>query len=146
MEPTEVKPVVLKHEQLVIDALVRNGIVDSSRIRELMIELVDRIGMKLLEPDGTGPWTNPNASYCTIPGNRGVTCSAIIETSHIALHVWDEPNPAKFHLDVYTCSCLDPEWVFGWMADHFDPVSAHGYFIDRDNDRVTIKGEINKVW
>jgi S-adenosylmethionine/arginine decarboxylase-like enzyme len=140
------KMVVLKHEQMVIDALVDNGIVDAKTIRELMVELISRIGMELLTPDGTVPWTNPNAAYCFIPGNRGVTCSAIIQTSHIAMHVWDECQPAKFHLDVYSCSKLDPDAVFAWMADHFAPVSAQGYFIDRDNDKVTIKNEIVKVW
>ena len=26
-----------------------------------------------------------------MPGNRGITAVAIIETSHIAMHIWDEP-------------------------------------------------------
>ena len=26
-------------------------------------------------------------------GNRGITGIAVIETSHIAIHVWDEFNP-----------------------------------------------------
>ena len=39
-----------------------------------------------------------------MPGNRGVTAFAIIETSHIAMHIWDEPNPALVQLDVYTCA------------------------------------------
>ena len=29
-----------------------------------------------------------------MPGNRGITAVAIIETSHITMHIWDEPNPA----------------------------------------------------
>lgn len=139
-------PVVLKHEHMIIDALVRKANVDSTVIRVLVAELVERIGMKLLVPDGMGPWTNPVASYCSIPGNRGVTCTAIVETSSCVLHAWDECYPHKFHLDVYSCSDLDVEAVFAWMADHFEPISAQGFFLDRDHDRIVVKNEIVKVW
>ena len=27
--------------------------------------------------------------YCKMEGNRGITGIAVIETSHIAIHVWD---------------------------------------------------------
>jgi S-adenosylmethionine/arginine decarboxylase-like enzyme len=30
----------------------------------------------------------------------------MIETSHIALHIWDEPNPAEIQFDLYTCGLL----------------------------------------
>ena len=33
-------------------------------------------------------------------GNKGLTAFAIIETSHIAMHIWDEPV-ALLQLDVY---------------------------------------------
>ena len=48
----------------------------------------------------------PYASYVTKDGNRGLTCVVMIETSHIALHVWDEPYPAEIQFDLYTCGEL----------------------------------------
>ena len=32
---------------------------------------------------------------------------AIIETSHIAMHIWDEPKPALMQFDVYSCGEFD---------------------------------------
>ena len=46
----------------------------------------------------------PFASYVTKEGNRGVTGMAMIETSHIAIHVWDEYEPALVQCDVYSCA------------------------------------------
>jgi S-adenosylmethionine/arginine decarboxylase-like enzyme len=48
----------------------------------------------------------PFASYVTQEGNRGLTCVVMIETSHIALHVWDEEEPAFVQFDLYTCGRL----------------------------------------
>ena len=46
----------------------------------------------------------PYASYVTQEGNRGVTGVVMIETSHIAIHVWDEIDPALVQCDVYSCA------------------------------------------
>jgi S-adenosylmethionine/arginine decarboxylase-like enzyme len=67
-------------------------------------QLVDKIGMNIL--------MGPYAVYSDMEGNQGLTAVTIIETSHIALHVWDEAEPALMQLDVYTCSALDINDVF----------------------------------
>ncbi len=46
----------------------------------------------------------PYASYVSKEGNRGVTGVVMIETSHIAIHVWDEIDPALIQCDVYSCA------------------------------------------
>jgi S-adenosylmethionine/arginine decarboxylase-like enzyme len=51
-------------------------------IVDWMRDFVESIGMKIL--------MGPFAKYLDIPGNRGLTVAAIIETSHIVLHSWDE--------------------------------------------------------
>jgi S-adenosylmethionine/arginine decarboxylase-like enzyme len=48
----------------------------------------------------------PYASYVEVPGNKGLTAAVMIETSHIAFHVWDEEDPALLQFDLYTCSTL----------------------------------------
>ncbi len=40
--------------------------------------------------------------------NRGITAISVIETSHIAMHVWDEPQPALMQLDIYSCAEFNP--------------------------------------
>ena len=43
-------------------------------------------------------------SYVSKEGNRGVTGVVMIETSHIAIHIWDESKPALVQCDVYSCA------------------------------------------
>ena len=94
--------------------------------------LVDRIGMRLIDLPN-----NPNCFYMDTPGNRGLTCVGIIETSHIALHCWDENDPGLFQLDVYSCRDFDPQDV----VDHFqcfEPVKIEARFIDRERGLVEL--------
>jgi S-adenosylmethionine/arginine decarboxylase-like enzyme len=88
-----------------------------------MKSLVDKIGMKIL--------MGPYAVYSNMVGNRGLTAVTIIETSHIAMHVWDEETPAVMQLDVYTCSTLDIYDVFE-MLETFDPQKITYKYLDRD--------------
>jgi S-adenosylmethionine/arginine decarboxylase-like enzyme len=87
--------------------------------------LVDKIGMKIL--------MGPYAVYSDMIGNRGLTAVTIIETSHIAIHVWDEVDPALMQLDVYTCSTLDIEDVFDALKQ-FDPMMIEYKYIDREHE------------
>ena len=76
-----------------------------------MQQLVDSIGMKTIQ--------GPFASYVTKEGNRGLTATVMIETSHIAMHVWDETDPGFMQFDLYTCSTLPVEKVIKNLEDHF---------------------------
>lgn len=93
-------------------------------------ELVDEIGMKVL--------AGPFVEYLDVPGNRGFTGVCIIETSHIAIHVWDEDMPSLMQVDVYTCGSLDIHKVFSKMKD-FNPLKIEYKFLDR----VTNLNEVN---
>ena len=95
------KPLVHKH--LIIRADVSKPLVNKNKSIKFLRRLIKAIDMKAMY--------GPTASYCKMPGNRGVTAFAIIETSHIAMHIWDEPNPALVQLDVYTCAEMDPNSV-----------------------------------
>jgi S-adenosylmethionine/arginine decarboxylase-like enzyme len=72
-------------------------------------------------------------------GNAGLTAVTIIETSHIAMHVWDEVTPALMQLDVYTCSTMDIKDVFA-MLDQFEPSKVEYKYIDREHD-LTMVGQ-----
>lgn len=74
----------------------------------------------------------PYAIYSDMEGNQGLTAVTIIETSHIAMHVWDEIEPALMQLDVYTCSTLNIEDVFDAMAQ-FEPTKVEYKYIDREH-------------
>tara|TARA_B100000003_G_C10822960_1_gene327672 strand:+ start:450 stop:713 length:264 start_codon:yes stop_codon:yes gene_type:complete len=76
--------------------------------------------------------SGPHVAYCAVPGNRGVTGVVVIETSHIALHVWDETAPALLQLDVYTCSELDPKIIADCLHE-WRPTTIEYKFLDRDS-------------
>ncbi len=74
----------------------------------------------------------PVSVYCNKLGNRGITAFAIIETSHIVLHTWDEDTPATLQLDVYTCSELEVDLVVKALSI-FQPLKLDYKFLDREH-------------
>ncbi len=86
------------HNQLLVNGYTNSAWKSETSAVEWMQSLVDSIDMKTIQ--------GPYASYVEKEGNRGITCIVMIETSHIALHVWDEPSPAEVQLDLYTCGEL----------------------------------------
>jgi S-adenosylmethionine/arginine decarboxylase-like enzyme len=115
---TIVAPLI--HRHLIIRATVTNPPVDCAAVHVWLCEL---IGMHLL----AGPIT----ARVEDVGNQGVTGVCIISTSHIAVHVWDEPDPAVIQLDVYTCAELDPHLVIRHL-DQFKPTHVDTHYLDRD--------------
>ena len=66
-------------------------------------------------------------------GNCGMTSLAIIETSHIALHIWDEFSPGLMQLDVYSCADFNPTDVFEMINRTFQAVKMEYKFLDREH-------------
>ena len=114
---------MLIHRHLIVRALVTKPPVDCVAVDTWLCELCELIGMNLL----AGPIT----AYVDTVGNRGVTGVCIISTSHIAVHVWDESDPAVIQLDVYTCARLDPHLVIGHLQV-FEPTHIDTHYLDRD--------------
>lgn len=119
----------LVHKHLIIRAEVNKPPTNPIFIEAWLLDVVSAIGMKVCK--------GPIAHYVDMPGNRGVTGVVIIETSHIALHVWDEPNPGLMQLDVYTCGPLDPQIIFD-MIEEFDPVQVEYTYLDREKGLIDI--------
>jgi S-adenosylmethionine/arginine decarboxylase-like enzyme len=115
---------VLEHKHLIVRAELNDPPYSSIEIKEWMKRLVDKIGMNIL--------MGPYAVYSDMEGNQGLTAVTIIETSHIALHVWDEAEPALMQLDVYTCSSLDINDVFSAIQE-WDPTKIEYKYIDREH-------------
>jgi S-adenosylmethionine/arginine decarboxylase-like enzyme len=114
----------LVHKHVIIRAEVLNPPTIEKLASEHVKDLIERIGMKLL--------MGPYAKYVTMPGNRGLTVAAIIETSHIVMHTWDESDPAIVQLDVYTCGPFDPAIVFSWLQQ-YNPIKIDHKYIDREH-------------
>ena len=103
---------------------------DLNKVSDWIRSLIKKIQMKLL----AGPYT----TYVNELGNKGMTSVAIIETSHIALHIWDETNPGLMQLDVYSCADFSPHDVFDEVEKMFDTKKIEYKFLDREKELVEV--------
>ena len=117
---------LLVHKHLLVRAEVKAPIVNKNKAIKFLRTLIKAINMKAMY--------GPTASYCKMKGNRGVTAFAIIETSHVAMHIWDEVDPALVQLDVYSCADMDPNEVIEIIKQELDTVKIEYKFLDREHD------------
>jgi S-adenosylmethionine/arginine decarboxylase-like enzyme len=124
---------MLVHKHLIIRTEVLNPPgTDTEWVVDWLSDLVSKIGMKVL--------SGPYSEYVHVEGNKGATGIVIIETSHIAIHVWDEPDPALIQLDVYTCGPFDPHIVFDHIQQ-FNPVKMEYKYLDREHGLIEVDCE-----
>ena len=114
---------ILEHKHIIIRAEVSDPITKRNKAIKFLNKIIKAIGMKAMY--------GPTATYCKMLGNRGVTAFAIIETSHIALHIWDEVNPALVQLDVYSCSDFEPKKVLDILQE-LKPTKVEHKYLDRE--------------
>ena len=98
--------------------------------------IIKKLGMNLL--------AGPVSAYVDRKGLKGWTCLAAIETSHIAIHVWDEDTPVVVQFDIYTCGALDKEVVFNSLKA-FRPTKKNYRILDREYDIKTIEDGADAV-
>ena len=85
-----------EHKHLIIRATVYEPMATEKELKKWLKDLVKIIDMKIIK--------GPFAAYVSKGGNCGLTGIVMIETSHIAIHIWDEPTPALVQCDVYSCA------------------------------------------
>ena len=117
------------HKHLIIRAEVNNPPTSEKEIKKWLRNLVNKIDMKIIK--------GPYAGYVTKEGNRGVTGVVMIETSHIAIHVWDEDRPALVQCDVYSCAEFSMNEVLAEFVP-MDVVTIDKILLDRaDTLKIT---------
>ena len=121
---------ILHHNHLVVRAEMNNPPKCTNEMSLWVKNLVDKIGMKIL--------MGPYVVYSEMEGNRGLTAVAIIETSHVAFHFWDEVNPALAQVDIYSCSKFELSDIFESLQV-FEPVKVEYKYIDRDHNLTEIE-------
>lgn len=119
---------MIYHKHLLVNAKVNNAVKSEAQGIEFLRDLVERIDMKIIK--------GPFASYVNKEGNRGLTGIVMIETSHIAFHIWDEVRPGLVQFDLYTCGELNLEKVLGIFKETFEVASLEYVLFDRENGFV----------
>ena len=112
------------HKHLIIRAEANRVPTDEEQLTEWLKDFIETINMKIL--------MGPYVKYCKMEGNRGITGIAVIETSHIAIHVWDEPNPALMQIDVYSCAQFDVDEIAEKIKQDFDVVKLDYKYLNRE--------------
>ena len=121
---------LIEHKHLIIRAEVSNPPKDEIWVQNWLTMLVDKIGMKIAK----GPIT----AYVDMPGNEGITGLVAIETSHIAIHIWELLEPALIQLDVYTCSSLDKDMIFAEL-EQWNPTKVEWKYLDREFGLIEVE-------
>lgn len=121
------------HNHLLVNGYALIPPTDEGKTIEWMKNLVQSIDMKIIQ--------GPFASYVTKEGNRGLTAIVMIETSHIAMHVWDEEDPAFVQFDLYTCSTLPVEKVLKDLEDTFGLHNYQSMVLERSQGFKVIERE-----
>ena len=119
-----------QHKHLIIRAEVKRPPKTEKEIKQWLRKIVNKFDMKIIK--------GPYASYVTKEGNRGVTGVVMIETSHIAIHVWDETTPALIQCDVYSCAEFSSNEVLAEFLD-MEVTKIDHVLLDRANEIKTIK-------
>lgn len=121
------------HNHLLVNGYALIPPTDEGKTIDWMKNLVESIDMKIIQ--------GPFASYVTKEGNRGLTAIVMIETSHIAMHVWDEEDPAFVQFDLYTCSTLPVEKVLKDLEDTFGLHNYQSMVLERSQGFKVIERE-----
>jgi S-adenosylmethionine/arginine decarboxylase-like enzyme len=124
---------VALHNHLLLNGSATRPPKDEALTIEWMRQLVESIDMKVIQ--------GPFASYVTKEGNRGLTAVVMIETSHIALHVWDETDPAFIQFDLYTCSTLPIRKVIDNIVETFGLTNYRYKVLERSEGFKTVVEE-----
>ena len=121
-----------KHKHLIIRAEVNRPLKGEKETKQWLRKLVKKIDMKIIK--------GPYASYVSKEGNRGITGVVMIETSHIAVHVWDETTPALVQCDVYSCAEFSSNEVLAEFID-MEVTKIDHIMLDRADEIKTIGGQ-----
>jgi S-adenosylmethionine/arginine decarboxylase-like enzyme len=76
--------------------------------------------------------SGPYLAYNEKPGLEGWSGVCIIETSHVALHVWDREKPVIAQLDVYTCGSLESDVIYKYL-NKFNVLKHDAITLDREH-------------
>ena len=118
-----------QHKHLIIRAEVKRPLKTEKETKQWLRKIVKKIDMKIIK--------GPYASYVSKEGNRGITGVVMIETSHIAVHVWDETTPALVQCDVYSCAEFSSNEVLAEFID-MEVTKIDHIMLDRANGIKTI--------
>lgn len=122
------QPIVRDHKHIIIRAFVKHPPREARFLDAWCKDVISRVGMKVIG--------GPLVVYSDMEGNKGHTAIAILDFSHLSIHVWDEIDPALIEFDLFSCKDFDVNIVLQKLEE-FKVMSYSTLTVDRnDYDRV----------
>ena len=122
--PALVSPTYLIHKHLIISGKCKNQLRDIQATEQWMSRLISEIGMNIL--------IAPQAVYQDDDDNRGITCIAILTTSHCSLHTFEQDNEVMYNLCLYSCKQFDTKLVFNLIDELLNVVTFEHLVLERN--------------
>lgn len=127
----------LNHKHVLFKAKLSNPPTTELQVHRWIEAIVPEIGMEF--------FMGPYCKKSDLEGNKGITGIAVITTSHIALHTFDnDDGTADLQLDVYSCKCFDKKVVMDSLKILYGASEFQIVEIDRNN-QLTIEGKSNEI-
>lgn len=114
----------LNHKHIIVTAHITNPPIDDKIVNDWLIELVNKVNMKIL--------FGPHTTYCETVGNIGVTGVVCIETSHASIHIWNEASPPFLKFDLYSCKDFSTDDIINHL-NYFGLIDYEYMILDRNN-------------
>jgi S-adenosylmethionine/arginine decarboxylase-like enzyme len=126
------------HKHLIVNCLISKPPTDVSVVNDWLSRLVVKIDMQQLMA--------PRSIRCMTEGNEGITGDVVIETSHVAIHIWEKSEIPMIRLCLYSCKYFNEQHVFE-MLDEFGILEYGSILLDRNScvPAVLIKQEVDRV-
>jgi len=115
---------IRNHSHYIVRARISNLPKEASVLNDWIKDVVEAVGMKVV--------SGPMSYYSHDVGNQGFTSVAILDFSHIAIHVWDEEKPALLEFDLFSCKAFDTFEVVDMIDKQFGIISLSHMYVDRD--------------
>lgn len=112
------------HKHIVLTAAVNSPPKTEAEVISWLSDMVKAVDMNILD--------GPYASTSDVVNNEGITGVVIIDTSHIALHLWNNVTPAIIELDIFSCKDYDVSIPIDFL-NKFDINAINFRCIDRTN-------------
>lgn len=119
---------MLEYKHLIIRAELDNCPDNPEWVHEWLVNLVETIGMNILD----GPHVK---RVDTVIGNIGCTGVVVIETSHVAVHFWEETG--LMQLDIFTCGEMNLELIWP-LLECTQPSKIQWKLLDREKGLETV--------
>ena len=119
------KPILREHKHVIVRAYVNNPPREAIALSDWCCEVIDLVGMKVIG--------GPLVVYSDMEGNKGHTAVAILDFSHLSIHVWDEVSPSLIEFDLFSCGEFDPQIVIDKINKDFQIVKHNYMILDRDS-------------